>query len=369
MKTVDRYLCVHFLASLVGVLFIVAVVILIAEVGNIYGDILAERPDVKWIIAYLALAMPASLAEVVPLATAVALLWTLMRLSRQNELLALFCGGLSPARVSVPFLGAGLALSVALFMLNEMVLHRTAELADSILRIQIKDEGQTYLTRGQQVYQKGAERRFYSMDRFDPRNLEMTRPTIVVLDNEVWRPILRVEADKAWQVGPAEDRRWRFSNAYVWHFSATGSEVPTAMRHRDFIDLEMEKDLPTFLARPQKPRFQRFTELFERVRALKSSRHSAPDELTELHLKVAFPLAPLVVALLVCSFAVHPKAGRVFVQFGSGMALVLAYYAMSLMLRRLGYMSLVPPALAAWTPNLVFLVLGGQWFVRHSGIR
>lgn len=369
MKTVDRYLCVHFLASLVGVLFVVGVVVLIAEVGNVYGDILAKSPDLKYVVAYLALVMPANLAETVPLATAVAVLWTLMRFSRQNELMALFCGGLSPARISLPFLGVGLALSISLFVLNEEVLNRTAQIADQILHVHIKDEGQTFLSRGERVYQKGAGRRFYSLDRFDPSNREMSRPTIVVLGSKIWRPVMRVEADKAWPLAPEKDRIWRFSNAYVWRFSPNGSAIPISMVHRDFIDLKMEKDLSTFLAQPEKPAFQTFFELLKRVRALKSGGHRAPEELTELHLKVAFPLAPLVVTLLVCSFAVHPEAGKVFVQFGSGVALVLAYYVLTLVLRKLGHRAVIPPALAAWAPDLIFMILGGQWFVRHTGIR
>jgi lipopolysaccharide export system permease protein len=94
-----------------------------------------------------------------------------------------------------------------------------------------------------------------------------------------------------------------------------------------------------------------------------------PEHLTELHLKIAFPLAPLVVTLLVCSFALHPRAGKAFVQFGSGVALVLAYYIVTVFLRKLGHRMVIPPFLAAWTPNLIFLILGGQWFVRHTGIR
>jgi len=369
MKTVDRYLCVHFLTSLLGVLFIVAVVLIITEAANIYGDILKGNPDLKWIVAYLALALPRSLAEVVPLATAVAVLWTLMKLSRQNELMALFCGGMSPARVSAPFLALGLVLSVGLFLLNEMVLHRTAEISNYIFRVQIRDEGQTYLSRGSRIYRKGAGRRFYSMDRFDSENREMTRPTLVVLDEDTWAPVLRVEADKAWPVGSEDSRLWRFSDAYVWRYAPDNTEIPVSMEHRDFIDLQMEKDLPTFLEQPGKAAYSTFAELWARVRALESGGHKAPGELTELHLKVAFPLAPLVVTLLVCSFAVHPRAGKVFVQFGSGIGLVLAYYVLTLILRKLGHRDVIFPVLAAWIPDLVFLILGGQWIVRNSGIR
>ena len=80
-------------------------------------------------------------------------------------------------------------------------------------------------------------------------------------------------------------------------------------------------------------------------------------------------LVLVVVTLLVCSFALHPRAGKAFVQFGSGVALVLAYYIVTVFLRKLGHRMVIPPALAAWTPNLIFLILGGQWFVRHTGVR
>jgi lipopolysaccharide export system permease protein len=47
-------------------------------------------------------------------------------------------------------------------------------------------------------------------------------------------------------------------------------------------------------------------------------------------------------------------------------ALVLLYYVATVMLRKLGHGSILTPALAAWLPNGVFLLLGGYWFFRRA---
>ncbi len=369
MKTLDRYLCASFFWALAGVFFVVGLVVLIAEVRNVYGDILTHQPDLKWVVVYLALVIPGRLAEVLPLATAMAALWVLVRLARHNEMMAFFCGGLSPARLSLPFLCSAGALSLALLIGNETVLPRTEEEANRIFAVYVKNQGNLYMSpRAGRLYQKGTGRRYYSMDRFIQGSQEMIRPTVLELQPDSSRPLMRLEALRAVQTSPARaGASWRFYDVYVWRFNEQGR--PISMKHSDQIDMTLEKDLTTFLSQPGKPNAMGFLDLLEFIRARRSRGLQVSDLLTELHLKLAFPLAPLVVTLLVCSFTIRPQVGKMFIQFGGGIVLVLAYYAVTLMLRKVGHRALIPAELAAWAPNLIFLLLGGQWFARHSNFR
>jgi lipopolysaccharide export LptBFGC system permease protein LptF len=69
-------------------------------------------------------------------------------------LLAFFCGGISPARLSLPFLGLGFLLSATLLTANESLLYRTEETARYVFRVYVRNEGKIQITRGGRIHQK-----------------------------------------------------------------------------------------------------------------------------------------------------------------------------------------------------------------------
>lgn len=362
MKTLDWYLFRKLLLSFAGVMFLIILVVLIAEVRDIYGDILSKDPDLKWVVIYLGLILPGRIAEVTPLAMAISSLWVLAWLARRNELLAFFCGGISPSRLSLPFLGLGVLLSATLLTANESLLYRTEETARYVFRVYVRNEGKIQITRGGRIHQKGVGRRFYSMDRFIRGSQEMIRPTILELYEDAPTPRLRLDGARAYQLDSSDGSLWRFNDVTLWRYRPDGSVE--SMERLEQMDILLEKDLDTFLSETGKPNELNFLELKEYIQARQRRGLKTPRLLTELHLKIAFPMAPFVLTLLVCSFALSPRAGWALVRFGSGSALVLLYYAALLWLRKMGHREILPPEVAAWAPNGVFLLLGGVWFLR-----
>ena len=103
---------------------------------------------------------------------------------------------------------------------------------------------------------------------------------------------------------------------------ASGGMTPTGVRSlsRKTSNWTLRSN-PTsrrFFARPRKPAEMNFFDLRYYVQTLRRQGYPAPDLQTELHLKIAFPLAPALMTLLVCSFALHPRAGKMFMQFSGG---------------------------------------------------
>lgn len=363
MKTIDRYLARHFFVALAGTFFMVVLVLLIGEITNISGDILEENPSFWWVVIYLSLVMPGKVAEVVPLGTAVAVLWTLFRFSRQNELLGMFCGGLSPARIAATFLGAAAVMSVGLFVVNESILHATEEAANRVLEVYVKgkkDRGG--MTKG--GFKQGIGRRFYSIESFAVAEQQMIRPTIVTLAEDSAHPVQRIEADTAELVGEQRKGVWRFINAYVWEFGDNG--IPKSLKRHPSIDIKLESDLEKYLGQSSKTREMKLVALIDYIKVMKRRGVPTAELMTDLHLRIAFPLAPFVVTLLVCTFALAPRASRLVAKFGGGLALVALYYVAIVVLRKLGYRDKVPPPVAAWLPNLAFVVVGVIWFFRNS---
>jgi lipopolysaccharide export LptBFGC system permease protein LptF len=98
------------------------------------------------------------------------------------------------------------------------------------------------------------------------------------------------------------------------------------MERLEQMDILLEKDLDTFLSETGKPNELNFLELKEYIQARQRRGLKTPRLLTELHLKIAFPMAPFVLTLLVCSFALSPRAGvgagALWLWVGAGSALL-----------------------------------------------
>ncbi|HEY3308461.1 MAG TPA: LPS export ABC transporter permease LptF [Desulfuromonadaceae bacterium] len=78
----------------------------------------------------------------------------------------------------------------------------------------------------------------------------------------------------------------------------------------------------------------------------------------ELHGRFAFPFASLVFAVVAVPLGLQNRRSGKSAGFFTSIAILLAYYLLLSLLRTLAEKGAVPPALALWLPNLIFLLLG-----------
>ena len=78
----------------------------------------------------------------------------------------------------------------------------------------------------------------------------------------------------------------------------------------------------------------------------------------ELHSRFAFPFASMVFAILAIPLGLQNRRSGKSTGFATSIAILLAYYLMLSLLRTLAERGSIPPALALWFPNIVFLSVG-----------
>jgi lipopolysaccharide export LptBFGC system permease protein LptF len=90
------------------------------------------------------------------------------------------------------------------------------------------------------------------------------------------------------------------------------------------------------------------------VAQLQAGGYDVMRYMVELQRKIAFPFVTIVMTLLAVPFAV--TTGRRGALYGVGVAIVLAigYWLMVSVCAAMGAGGLLPPLLAAWTPNILF---------------
>ena len=81
----------------------------------------------------------------------------------------------------------------------------------------------------------------------------------------------------------------------------------------------------------------------------------------ELHSRFALPFASLVFAVLAVPLGMQNRRSGKSAGFTTSIAILLAYYLLLSLMRTLAERGILPPLLALWLPNLIFLSLG--WFL------
>ncbi|MBI2353508.1 MAG: LPS export ABC transporter permease LptF [Deltaproteobacteria bacterium] len=81
----------------------------------------------------------------------------------------------------------------------------------------------------------------------------------------------------------------------------------------------------------------------------------------ELHGRFAFPFASLVFAVVAVPLGMQNRRSGKSGGFSISIAVLLAYYMLLSLMRTLAEKGSIPPALAMWLPNMIFLALG--WFM------
>ena len=80
--------------------------------------------------------------------------------------------------------------------------------------------------------------------------------------------------------------------------------------------------------------------------------------LTELHSRYAFPFAALVFAVVAMPLGIQNRRSGKSAGFSTSIAILLAYYVLLSLLRTLAEKGILPPGLAMWLPNMIFLTVG-----------
>lgn len=79
---------------------------------------------------------------------------------------------------------------------------------------------------------------------------------------------------------------------------------------------------------------------------------------SELHSRFTFPFASLVFAILAVPLGMQNRRSGKSGGFTISIAVILSYYVLMSVVRTLAERGVVPPAIALWIPNLIFLCLG-----------
>lgn len=355
MKVVWRYVLMEFLRvfglCMVGFLLIYALVDLFDHLQTF----LKYQASVGEVSRYLFFKIPLIVTQMVPVATLASILMALGGMARHSELTALRASGVSTMQLAAPLFAIALTLSVAILAWNESVVPYSTERSRYVEIVEIRNRPLKALLSEDGIWFHGRNG-IYNIEHFDARTGTLVGLTVYDLTSAFTLQRLVEVPTAQWR-----DDRWIISAAIERTFDERGSVVTRALSPAEFVLPEKPQDFQIIEKDPEELNFRR---LRHHIRELSRKGIDTTESRVDLHLKLALPLLPMVMVLIGVPLASrNPRRRPLATSVGIGLVVGFSYWVLLALSISLGHGGAIPPAIAAWTANAVFALLGAFLFL------
>ena len=357
----DDYVLRDFFLYLGMILSSFLVLVIVFTLFELLGDILHNQVPATVVAEYLLNVAPYLLYNVAPLVMLLAVLITFGVMQRSNEITAIKAAGTSIYRIVTPVIVAAGVLAVGLFFADQFYLPRTNKRQEA-LHNQIKGKPpQTYLRPDRSwIFGQNNDIHYYQF--FDPDRDQFGNVTVFELDRTTFSITRRIHAERAHWADNLN--RWVYEQG--WQRTLRGAAIaPDGFRIFDVSTFPEISETPSYFKKEVKQYTEmNYEELKRYIRDLQQSGFDVVRLRVQLNKKLSYPLITLIMAILAIPFSL--SAGKKGAITGVAVAVGIAvfYTVVSRLFEAMGDQSLLPAALAAWSPDLIFVLVGGYLLLK-----
>ncbi|MFY9646155.1 MAG: LptF/LptG family permease [Terriglobales bacterium] len=355
----DDYVLRGFALYLAMIVAAFLLLLLVFTLFELLGDILRNQVSPLTVGEYLLNVAPYFLYNTTPLSMLLAVLITFGLLQRSNEITAIKATGISLYRIVVPILIASTLVAGVLFLSDQFYLPYTNKRQDA-LRNQIKGKpAQTYL-RPDRKWIFGQHSDIYYYQFFDPDRDVFGGISVFQFDPHTFQITHRISADRAhWSSSMG---RWVYEEG--WERSLNGSAIANYRKFDVATYPELSEAPPYFKKEIKQSSEMSYGELRHYIYDLEESGFDVVRLRVQLQKKIAYPLITLVMAVLAIPFALSAGKRSAVAGVATAIGIGVVYWTINGLFEAMGNLSQLPPAVAAWSPDLVFGCIGGYLILR-----
>lgn len=355
----DDYVLRDFFVYLGMILAAFLVLTLVFTLFELLGDILRNHIPTLLVAEYLLNVAPYLLYNVAPLVMLLAVLVTFGVMQRSNEITVIKATGISIYRLITPVLVAAALLAAGLFFADQFYLPHTNKRQEA-LHNQIKGRPpQTYL-RPDRKWIFGRNNQIYYYQFFDPDRDQFANVTIFQLDPANFTVTRRIHAERAHWADSLN--RWIYEQGWERSLRVSAIENYHPFDVATFPELS---EAPSYFKKEVKQYSEmNYEELRRYIHDLQQSGFDVVRLKMQLHQKLSYPLITLITAILAIPFALSTGKRGAIAGVATAVGITVFYIVVSRLFEAMGNLSQLPPALAAWSPDLIFTLVGGYLILK-----
>jgi LPS export ABC transporter permease LptG len=288
-----------------------------------------------------------------------AVLITFGLMNRANEITAIKATGTSIYRVFTPVLTAAAVVAGGLFLADQFYLPHTNKRQEA-LHNQIKGKPpQTYL-RPDRRWIFGQHNDIYYYQFFDADRNQFANLTIFQIDPATFTIVQRIHADRIHWADSMS--RWIYEEG--WERSLNGAAIAN-YRTFDVSTFPQLTEAPSYFKKEVKQYSEmNYEELRRYIRDLQQSGFDVVRLRVQLNKKLSYPLITLIMAVLAVPFSISASKKGAITGVAVAVTIAVVYTVVSRLFEAMGDISQLPPALAAWSPDLIFALLGSYLILK-----
>jgi lipopolysaccharide export system permease protein len=352
VRLLDRYIVRNFLQVYFYCIAGFISIWLIFDISDNISTFIDERIGLILAVRYYATQIPQVFIILLPVSLLLALLFTLGRMSRANEIVSMLTAGVSLPRVLLPLIGMGL-LTVAASMALNYSLAPHAELARKAFLSEAQARPERFIEG--QIFRNRTDARTWFVQNF--RLGSSTFNNVQVLQQDAKDNIVtNYVATRAFY--RSETKTWDLENVKVVHYDQAGNI--TSEQIYPSLNIQHWSETPfrlgsanvraEFLSLPELREYLRFNADFPATLL-------APFR-THFQYRLALPWTCLVVVCIAAPLGIGYSRRGVLSSVAAAVLLVFSMNFLVHLFLALGEGDRVSPWVAAWTPNVLFAAIG-----------
>ncbi len=351
MNILDRYCLKEFLRYFAMLVISLVSLYVIVDFFERIRMFFSNQATINQVLAFYLFSIPFFVWQIMPVGVLIASFATFGSLSRNNEIVAMKACGINLYRIALSVISFAILISIIAFLISEFIIPYTNQRADHIrLREILKQEPMGIFKQNQLWYRGKAG--IYNFKAFDARTNILQGISIYYLDDK-FNLLKRIDAER----GEWDHGRWIFSNLVTTTFIP--NQFPE-LRSISKGEVDLPEDPEQFKTMAKNTENMGYFQLRHYIQEMQAFGYNATTYQVDMHGKLAFPLVSIIMAIIGISLSLKKERGSGISQsIVGGLAIGFSYWIVFALTISMGHAGTLPPILAAWAANILFVLIGG----------
>ncbi len=300
---------------------------------------------------YLSNSIPAILVQILPLAILTTMVLTLGGLSRTNEITAMRACGVSLWWIIQPLMSLALILSMLLLLLSEFVIPWNNKQLNDLLDVKLSKKKQVQLTRNEIWYR--SNNRIISIAVANPQQQKLRGVTIFTFDDQQ-----RIKKRQDTTIAKFDRGMWQIPTLVEYIFDPKSGDI-VKVNKRNHVALDLDRTPEDFSTQKNLNEELNYRQLSALVKKLEREGYDATHQRVDMQNRLAKPFTCLIMGFLGVPFALQRgRNSNIAMGVGISLGIGVTYFIIQSLVTAFGYANALPPVVAAWSANFIFLLLG-----------
>jgi len=353
MTVLERYIARQILRYFGATFALVTVIYVIADFFEKADKLIESGLPFQKAAFYFLSRIP--IEQLIPASTLLSVMLVFGLMNKHNEIIALKAGGVSIYRLlKVPFI-LGVIFSLILLIFSEILLPIVRSDANRMWMEHVKKLWVEYQQRN--IWLKG-HHAIYHIAHFDAARNRMIDVSLTFFDAD-FRMTRRIDARE----GDYIENHWVLHD--VMEQERNTKDGSFRVGHLDQMTLKLDIT-PADLRRVIKESDEMsLLELGDYIRTTESEGYDATPYRVDWHAKLSYPLVCIILSVIGVTIAGRGRRGEnLAIVLVTGIGLAFCFWVLHGFSLSLGYAGMLPPVVAAWLPNVIFIFAAAALLIR-----